>query len=168
MRKLASYQVAAFGSDGSLVGTGTWERAVLSPKWLTIATELVDAASRTGRAALPIEHLTHLTLHLTCASGAMLATYRAHGVLACSALLLTGEAPQVESGLVRMFVESLRRAAPVARAGAAEPFAAMYSLIERPLHIVVPWTAAAISDDDHGLIQELSTHVAGAVLTRSE
>jgi len=162
---MASYHVAAFAADGSLVGVGRWDRAALSPKWLAVAAELMEAATRSGRVAVPIENLSHVTIQVTRAAGAMLATYSAHGIIAASALMLTGAAPEVEADLLTMFVQSLRKTPAVARLGGVEPFAALFSLTERPLHVVVPWPQGVVSEDDHELIQQLSTHVAGAVLT---
>jgi hypothetical protein len=36
---------------------------------------------------------------------------------------------------------------------------------DRPLHAVIVWGNPAVSDDDAGLIQELTAHFAGAMLT---
>src|ERR1051325_6229183 len=126
------YHVAAFAADGSLVGVGSWDRAALSPQWLAVAAALVESATRSGRAVVPIEHLNHLALQVSEASGAMLATYYAHDTIAASTLLLRGGSLDLEAALIRMFVHSLRSAAPVARLQAAEPFAALFSLAERP------------------------------------
>jgi hypothetical protein len=78
-------------------------------------------------------------------------------------MLLPGQELDLEAELIKMFVHSL--CSTVTRLQTVEPFAALFSLAERPLHAVVPWAHADVSEDDHGLIQELSTHVAGAVLT---
>ena len=162
---MPSYHVAAFAADGSLVGVGSWDRAALSAKWLAVGGALVQAAIRSGRAAVPIEQLNHLALHVSQVSGVMLATYYAHDTLAASTLLLPGKALEIEAELIGMFVRSLRSTEAVTRLQTVEPFAALFSLAERPLHVVVPWAHAAVSEDDHQLIQQLSTHVAGAVLT---
>jgi len=99
---------------------------------------------------------------------AMMVSYHGHGILATSTLLLTGDAPEIEAEVIKMFVQSLRGSPAVTRFQGAEPFGALFSFTERPLHVVVPWPQATISEDDQALVQELSTHVAGAVLTSSK
>ena len=66
-----------------------------------------------------------------------------------------------------MFVQSLRASPRVAHLGQPDPFSALFSLTERPLHVVVPWLRPDVRDDEQELLKELSTHVAGAVLTDS-
>ncbi len=162
-----NYHVAAFAADGSLVGVGSWRRAALSAKWLDIAAELLQTAAKSGRASIPIENLDHLNLQLTLARSAGLASYSVHGILALSTLLLSGNDALAEAELTRLFVTSLRGSARVMQlTQQPDPFAALFTLSERPLHVVVPWTDPRIGDDDHELIQELSAHVAAAVLTQ--
>jgi len=151
--------------DGSLVGTGSRQRAALSPKWLAIADDLVRSATQFGRAALSIKSLDHLALKLTRVRGASLATYYAHGVTAASTLMLRGDDPHAEADLMQMFVDSLRASPRVASLGHPNPFSELFSLKERPLHVVVPWVQHEIDEDDVSLVQELSAHVAGTVLT---
>src|SRR2546428_10613541 len=54
MTESAAYHVAVFAMDGSLIGLNSWKRAALSPKWLQIATQLVDSATQSGRAPLKL------------------------------------------------------------------------------------------------------------------
>src|SRR5262249_33688371 len=148
-----------------LVGVGSRQRAALSPKWLAIAGDLVRSATQCGRAALSIKSLDHLAMKLTRVRSASLATYYAHGVTAASTLMLRGDDPHTEADLIKMFVESLRSSARVASLGHPRPFSELFSLKKRPLHVVVPWVQHEIDEDDVKLVQELSAHVAGAVLT---
>jgi hypothetical protein len=163
--KSDAYDVAAFAMDGSLVGTGSRQRAALSPKWLAIADDLVRSATQFGRAALSIKSLDHLALKLTCVRGAGLATYYAHGVTAASTLMLRGDDPHAEADLMRMFVDALSASPRVASLRHPNPFCELFSLKKRPLHVVVQWVQHEIDEDDVQLVQELSAHVAGAVLT---
>jgi hypothetical protein len=167
MTQSVGYYVAVFAMDGSLVGVGAWKHEALSPKWLQVAADLVESATQLGRATVPIENLDHLELKLTRAEGASLATYYAHGILAVSTLLFRGDNPHVEAELSEMFVQSLCDSARIARLTQSDPFSALFSLTERPLHVVVPWSHSDVTSDDHELLKELSAHVAGAVLTDS-
>ncbi len=135
------------------------------PKGSRLQTTLVRSAAAGGRIAVPIENLDHLALQLTRARGASLVTYYVHDVLAASTLLLRGEDQPAEADLMQMFVQSLRGSALVARLAQPDPLAALFSLHDRPLHVVVPWVQDEIEEDDAGLVQELSAHVAGVLLT---
>jgi hypothetical protein len=110
------------------------------------------------------EHLEHLELRITEAKGATLATYHVHGSLAASTLLLRGDDPLAEAELINMFVGSLRSVGAAYRLP-PDAFSPMTTLTERPLHVVVPWMPEGIDEQDLELVQEVSTHVAGAVLT---
>jgi hypothetical protein len=46
---------------------------------------------------------------------AMMVSYHGHGILATSTLLLTGEAPEIEAEVIKMFVQSLRSSPAVSR-----------------------------------------------------
>ena len=58
---------------------------------------------------------------------------------------------------------SSHESAPVVEGGRPEPFAELFAVRERPLHVVVPWVRG-VSEGNRELIRELGTHVAGAVL----
>ena len=161
------YHVAVFLPDGSLEGTGVRQRAGLSAKWLGVAAELLAVVGASGRAAVPFENLTHLELRFTRLRSAALVTYCAGGALAVSTLLLTGEDPTVEAEVIEMFLASARRSVSVPVSGPRAPFDQLGSLRQRPLHAVVVWGNPGVTDQDGELIQELSAHVAGAFLTRT-
>lgn len=102
---------------------------------------------------------------MTSANGAGLGIFYAHGDIALSTAYLRGDDRNAEDELISMFVSSLRRLKTVQGSqGNDLPFEQVFSLNERPLHVVVVWANPKISADDQELIRELSNHFAGAFL----
>jgi|RhiMetdeSRZDD1v2_1073273.scaffolds.fasta_scaffold90731_6 hypothetical protein len=161
----AHYHLAVFTPDGELQGTRVWNRSDLSSQWLGVCAELLRNSASSWRVAVPFENLEHLEIRCTHSSGVGLATYYARGELAVSTLLLRGDHPVVEAEVVAMFLASLGRVQLVQRLGALTRFRTISSMDDRPLHAVIVWGNPAVSDDDAGLIQELTAHFAGAMLT---
>lgn len=139
--------------------------ADLSPRWLGFCRDLLDHGT-SFRTALP-GPLNHVELRFTSAAGAALGTFYVGGQLAASAAYLRGDNLDAGQELTGMFVESLRRSSVVqdGKVG-AEPFAAVFGLRQRPLHVVVPWANPRIAEKDEDLVRELGNHLAAAFLCR--
>ena len=159
-----SFFVAPFAPDGELVGVAAWDLASLSPRWLSLCEAMIRSLGPNFRSPLA-GPLGHLEVRLTSAAGTGLGTFLANGRLMASAAYQRGADVAVEQEVVRMFIESLRRAAPVQHATTSDqPFEAMATLRDRPLQIVVPWADPAASAQDEQLVRELANHFAAAFL----
>ena len=111
--------------------------------------------------------LNHVELKFTSAAGAALGTFYVGGQLAASAAYLRGDSLDADQELMDMFVESLRRSSLVQNCKTeADPFAAVFGLRQRPLHVVVPWANPKIEEKDQDLVHELGNHIAAAFLCR--
>ena len=158
--------VAPFTNDGKLIGVGPWELSELSPKWLDVCEAILSHQGPGFRISLE-EALSHLEIKLTSANGAGLGMFFAHGHLAISTCYLCGDDLDAENEILSMFVSSLRRSQTMQTSHVSDlPFEEVFSLKQRPLHIVVLWANPKISADDQELIHELSIHFAGAFLCR--
>jgi hypothetical protein len=155
-----SFQVAAFGPDGDLVGSGQRLLSDLSEKWLQICDELLADGRPSARLRVPLAGLEHLEIRYTRAGCAGVATFFAHGVIVTSSLLLGGVEPEVAKEVQEMFFRSLGPQLGV-QAALAE---LALSEISRPLHAVVAWASPGVTDADADMVQELTTHFAGSLL----
>jgi hypothetical protein len=161
------FLVAAFGIDGELEGTARFPFAKLSGKWLKICEEFLAAHGPVFEAGWS-GNLAHIHTRLTSSSGAALVTFSANGKPAASIALASGLSATAELSVLEMFIHSLRRVEAVAAAATADdPFRDILHIKERPVMIVVPWPVAETSDQDHALVRELSTHLAGAFFSRN-
>ena len=155
-----SFQVAAFGPDGDLLGRGPRFLSDLSAKWLRICDELLADGKPSARLRVPLAGLQHLEIRYTRAGCAGLATFFAHGVIVTSSLLLGGVEPELDEQVQEMFFRSL---GPQLGAQTAQAELAL-SGMSRPLHAVLAWASPGVTDADADLVQELSTHFAGSLL----
>ena len=87
------------------------------------------------------------------------ATFSVNNEIVTSSAFLDGSNTAVESEVLTMFHQSLMNAAPVPVRDDGFRFA---DHVERPLAIHVIWGNPTVSQDDHDLIRELGTHLAGA------
>jgi len=156
--------VAPFAFNGELMGIGKCEVSELSLKWLDICRAILNDHGPVFRVSLG-DSLSHLEIKLTSANGAGLGIFYAHSEIELSTAYLSGDDPKSENDILSMFVSSLRKSNVVQNSQINSlPFEEVFSVKERPLHIVVVWANPKISDEDQELIQELSSHFAGAFL----
>ena len=162
------FWVAPFAIDGQSEGIGRWPYSRLSNKWLEICRGFLDFHPPSFESAWP-GVLSHITIKLTTIAGLSLITFQVHGRPAACMILATGGATQIESGVLHIFVESLRRVSIVqATASSTPPFDQVFAITERPVMIAVPWPDSQISEQDHSLVKELALHTAGAFFMRQQ
>lgn len=160
--------ILPFGMDGEPVGFGFWEQVRLSENWLTVCRDYLNEHGAVFDASWS-GNLSHIRTKITSASGTALVTFFVQGKVALSVLLLAGTSPAAEESAAQMFVESLRRSAPVqAATQSPNPFNNIFSAKDRPLMVVVPWPETTVSEQDHKLVRELGLHLAGAFFTMQE
>jgi hypothetical protein len=163
----ASFEVAAFGFDGELIGTGTRQLDQLSPRWLSACDVMLRENGAVFRKSLGAQ-LSHIEIQLTSADGAALGMFFVNGALAISAAYFRGESATIEASVMSMFVDSLRNIPAVQEAAESPlPFEALLSVETRPLVALVFWAPSDVNEGDHDLVRELSTHFAGAYLYRA-
>lgn len=156
------FYIAPFGTDGEQVGLGFWARSTLSDVWLRACSDFLGAHGASFDASWGGK-LSQIRTKLTSAFGAALVTFAAHGKIASSILLLSGQTPEAERELAEMFVDSLNRTTWVQQdASTSHPFSKITSVNDRPLMVVVAWPESTISEQDHDLVRELGIHLAGA------
>jgi hypothetical protein len=161
-RVQGGFFILAFALHGECVGEGYWQCADLSAKWLAICREFL------GRHTGSFEdswsgNLSHIRTRITQSSDAAIVTFQVGDRVVSSILLLSGSAPTVDSEVAMLFVQSLRKTAPVLVATqSADPFNQILSKKDRPLMAVVAWPDAEVSAQDHELVHELGLHLAGA------
>jgi hypothetical protein len=160
------YSVAVFDASGELVGKGERYIDRLSNKWLSIADAFLSHHGM-NFAATWEGPLSHIETKVTSSDGAALVTFSVNSVVTTSIALLAGGSASKEASLLAMFANSLRQVDLVrASARRIDPFSEILEIDERPLMIVVSWGPEAVSEDDVGLVQELSIHLAGAFFER--
>lgn len=158
-----SFFVAPFGIDGEFVGIGEWNLSQLSSEWLQFCADLLSEGD-VFQTILP-KPLNRFELKFTSEDGAAMATFSADGQIVASALYLRGDDRRSELDVLRMFVESLRRTKIVQSSQSCnKPFESVFTLSQRPLHIVVPWANPLVSSQDQDLVKELGNHIGGAFL----
>ena len=162
----ASFDVAAFGFDGELIGTGTRQLDQLSPRWLSACDVMLRENGDVFRRSLGAQ-LSHIEIQLTSADGAALGMFFVNGTLALSTAYFRGESASTETSVMSLFVNSLRNIPQVQEAAESPlPFEALLSVETRPLAALVFWAPSDVDEGDHELVRELSTHFAGAYLCR--
>ena len=156
------FYVAPFAFDGELQGIGAWQMSALSNRWLDFGRDILRSGGASFGGLLP-PPFEHVGLRFTSAHGAALATFSLGGVPVASSAYLRGEDAVAERELLEMFVDSLRRVDAVRQSQTtSQPFAEVFGISERPLHVVVAWGAS--SEEDSQMIAQLGTHFAGAFL----
>ncbi|MBN8627490.1 MAG: hypothetical protein J0M17_18590 [Planctomycetes bacterium] len=159
MTSLDGFYVAPFAADGESLGIGFWESAKLSANWIAVATTFIEVGGAAFRSAWA-GNLGYVETQLTSQNGAGIATFFVRDQIANSILLLSGQAPSVEQDVEHMFSSSMQRAIPAqSRASVADELG---RLSQRPLVAVFVWGNQAISDADHEVVQQLTTHFACA------
>lgn len=159
-----SFEVAAFGFDGELLGTKTRHVNHLSPRWLAVYEALLRECDEVFRQSMGAQ-LAHIEIQLTSDNGAGLSMFYVNGALALSLMLFRGENEEAELAVGRMFVDSLRSSPAVHTAtGSPSPFEDLLHLKTRPLFALVVWPQDHLSEVDVDLVRELSTHFAAAYL----
>lgn len=162
----ASFEIAAFGFDGDLLGTATRHVSALSQRWLTVCSELLEDYGEVFRRSMGAQ-LSHIEIQLTSANGAGLGMFYVNGALALSVGLFRGVSEETESAVFNMFVDSLRNSGVVQVAtDSARPFDDLLQLKKRPLFALVAWPPDGLGEIDADLVRELSTHFAAAFLCR--
>jgi hypothetical protein len=156
------FYAAPFACDGELAGVGAWQMSALSPRWLDFSREILGAGGGTFQCLLP-PPFDRVGLRFTSSGSAALATFSLDGAPVASSAYLRGDDPVAERQLFEMFVDSVRRV-DVVRASqtSSQPFAAVFGISERPLHVVVSWGSSPEQDSE--VIAQLGTHFAGAFL----
>jgi hypothetical protein len=153
------FYIAPFAFDGQLEGIGQWSLSKLSPKWLSLCRDLIEEKGDSFQCAIPLP-----PVHVTSRNGTALVSFRVRDQPATSAAL-SGAVPEADSAVLRMFVESLRDTPLVKEAATSTtPFEAAFSIVARPLYIVIPWASPDISDADMELVTQFQNHLAGAIL----
>ena len=159
------FYIAPFAFDGQLEGIGQWSLSKLSPKWLSLCRDLIEEKGDSFQCAIPLPPLEHISVHVTSRNGTALVSFRVRDQPATSAAALSGAVPEADSAVLRMFVESLRDTPLVKEAATSTiPFEAAFSIVARPLYIVIPWASPDISDADMELVTQFQNHLAGAIL----
>ncbi len=156
------YYAAPFAVDGELLGVGAWRLSSLSPRWLEFCRKLLQSAGTAFDDSLPAP-FERVGLKFTASRGAALATFSIESIPVASSAYLRGQEPAVEQQLLKMFVESARNVGVVRQCQKTlQPFAEVFKLSERPLHVVIAWGGAR--ESDAGVIVELGNHFAAAYL----
>ena len=162
LESVSGFFVLPVGIDGESVGSGFWERSRLSERWLGVCKDYLAAHGAAFEASWDGD-IQHVRAKVTSASGAALVTLFVHGKVVLSILLLSGISPQTDNAVSQMFVDSLKRTAPVrVTAQSLSPFTEIFAKQGRPLMVLVPWPQPTVTDEDHGLAYELALHLAGA------
>ena len=164
--RTSSFFVAAFSADGEIAGVNRRSLSALSEKWFDICKEYLSHYGDDFDAPWS-GNLSHIKTKFISESGAALATFSSNERPAISIALVTGHSSEVESSVLKMFVNSLRNIEFVrASAKSSEPFEKIFSIESRPLAIIVPWGDPKISEQDQQVVQELSLHFSAAYLMR--
>jgi hypothetical protein len=166
--KTKRFCIDALGIDGASIGKAFQEQNKLSLKWLAIITEHLKTQGAVFDTGLS-GPLAHIRIKFTSANSAALITLSVHDKPAASVLLFSGESPETEQALGKMFVQSMRRSFPLnATGGKADAFEQVLSEKDRPLMVVVPIPNDNIDESDRELIKEISQHLADAFLVRAK
>ena len=159
----SGFSILSFSFDGEPVGPRFQEFEDLSGKWLDICDQFLKHNGPVFDTSWG-KQLARFETKMTSASGSALLTFRVSGQIAASGMLLTGGSPAAEAQVTQMFIESLMRIKLVQNAAKnrPNPFGEIVQTTTRPLLVVIPWPQEPISDEDHGVVVDLSLHLAGA------
>lgn len=162
------FTLAVFGEAGELQSVGPLGTAGLSARWLETCRALLEQ----GEDQFDVNWsgpLSHLRTKLTGAGGAAMVTFGVSDRPAAALFLALGVDREAEDGLLRAWVDSLRRIDHVQQVSRwKEPFADVFGVAERPLVVAVPWSHTGVSAEDEGLVRELAVHLAAAFLERAK
>jgi len=154
------FHAAPFAFDGELLGVGAWQVSALSPRWVEFGREVLRTGGSAFHGPLP-SPFERVGLCFTSVSGPALATFSLDGVPVASSAYLRGDDLTAERQLLEMFLESVRRVDIVRKTQrTSQPFVEVFSIAERPLHVVISWGVS--EGDDGSMIAELGTHFAAA------
>jgi len=160
-----TYYVAPFVFNGEFLGVAEWNVSDLSVRWLGFARELLCASGSSFKCSLP-DPFERVSLKFTSTQGAALVNFELDGMPAASSVYLRGDNMVTELEVLQMFVKSMRGVEAVRRTQAtSEPFNEIFSVTERPLHIVIPWPTDEKNDS---IIRELNNHFAVAFFQGSQ
>lgn len=163
---VSSFSIAAFDPTGALIGIGDKSFNKLSDRWLNIAATYLSENGENFKSSWK-NSLAHLTTQFTSTDGVALVTFYANGYLVTSLALFSGKNETAEKSVLQMFVNSLRKTEVVKNNAETEtPFNEVFNITARPLMVVIPWADDKISQQDHGLVQELAIHLSGAFFLR--
>jgi hypothetical protein len=158
----ATFHVASFACDGDLVDAGIVQVSTLSPRWLSYCREVLEVGGSVFSCALPAP-FERLRLRFTSACGAALVTFSDTSLPIASSAFLRGDDRDSETEVLGLFVDSLRRTEFVRRSQAtSQPFAKVFAISERPLHVAVPWGTS--SEELGTIVATLGNHLAGVFL----
>ena len=163
----AGFSIAAFAFDGELVGQDFWPDSEFDEQTLD---EVGAFLSRHGPVfeAHGTGDRSAVRTKFTSASGTALATVFCRAELVCSLLIMSGQCPAADQTLAGMFIDSVARSSLALQAAeSSTPFAAIRTLDQRPLVVVVTWPVNAVTDGEHRLIRTHSLHLAAAFLRRT-
>lgn len=162
MTTTQTFHVAPFAFNGESQGIGAWQMSALSNRWLDFGRDVLRVGGASFSSLLP-PPFERVGLRFTSAGGAALATFSLDGAVVASSAYLRGDDIIAERELLEMFVESLRRVDTVRQTQTrSQPFAEVFGILERPLHVVVAWGSSSIEDGE--MIAQLGTHFAGGFL----
>jgi len=165
---VSSFFVAPFAIDGEAVGLGETRLANLSQRWLDFCAQILDSNGMVFRITLPAP-FDRIALRFTASAGTALVSFFVDGQLVVSAAFLSGDDLSAEKELLGLFVASLQRTDVVQQSrSVAAPFSEVFGLAKRPLQVVVPCVTPDISDEDHTVVQQLCTHLAGTFFCREK
>lgn len=165
--RAGGFFVAPFAPDGDLLDVGFWEYRKLSQRWLDVCGDFLPLLTGGLRRSWGAE-LSHIETKLTTASGAATVSFYVRSHLTTSCLLLSGAVPSADAEVRALFRESVERMAATLQPGlVAGCFKQLSGLEQRPLAAFVVWAPEPVSDDDMGLVQELSLHLSGAFFQAS-
>jgi hypothetical protein len=154
--------IAPYAPDGEFLDIGFWKYTQLSLPWIENCKAFIGTCRQTCKTTWE-GLLERVETTLTSASGAGLATFYVDNVVDISCAFASGMNSDADLECIRLFVESLRRVDFVRQASLlAEPFESIKTIPNRPLTAVVVWPQPAITDGDHQILRELSTHFAAA------
>ena len=160
--KLEGFYVAPFTPSGELMGKGFWPFDELSEKWIKLCQEFLSGHGEVFDSSWGSE-LAQIETKLTSSKGAGLGVFRFRSEIAISTLYISGLNQTIDDQTRAMFVDSIERSEFVTQLSSSKhPFDRIQNISERPLAVTVVWGNPNISDEDHELIQELSTHFAAA------
>jgi hypothetical protein len=154
------FQLAVFIPIGELEGTTQISIANLSPKWLKNTSDFLLNQGPVFSMVSWGQQLSHIQTSLASSNTTAMVTFYVRENIALSMLLQCGPPNEMEIDAARQFVESLRNTTIVKRATwTSRPFQEMLTLTTRPLAAVVVWPNPKVSDEDHAMVRELSTHL---------
>lgn len=156
-----SFYVAPFTFGGEMEGIGEWLVSDLSEKWLLVCENFLKNRGDSFSDEWP-GNISHVKTRITSDSGAALVSFASRDVHVSSVVLLRGGDSVVESSILEMFSESMKRID--ATGGWDSSLSLMLGIRERPLMIAVPVPDPRVPDIEYEIVRELSLHLAAVFL----